>query len=104
MHNSPIPIAEVPDIAPVNYLYRHHLQINLLSQSVQFQEAGEHYQWHSRTSRAQVGLDTCLELAIPWADLQIPPDYSLELLLLLSDDGCYQSFLPENSLIAIAVP
>ncbi len=104
MHNSPIPITKVPDIAPVNYLYRHHLQINLRSQSVQFQEAGEHHQWHSRTSRTQVGFGTCLELAIPWADLQIPPDFSLELLLVLSDDGCYQSFLPENTLIAIAVP
>ena len=44
MHNSPISIADVPDIAPLNYHYHHHLEINLLTQSIQFQEAGEDYQ------------------------------------------------------------
>jgi len=43
----------------------------LLTQSIQFQEAGENHQWHPRVSRAQVALDKCLEVAVPWADLQI---------------------------------
>jgi alpha-amylase/alpha-mannosidase (GH57 family) len=104
MHNNPIPLAEVPDIAPLNYLFHHHLEINLLTQSVQFREAGENYQWHPRVSRAQVALDTCLEVAVPWADLQIPPDYPLRLILVLSDEGRYCEFLPENTLIPIEVP
>ncbi|AKG22917.1 glycoside hydrolase [Calothrix sp. 336/3] len=104
MHNSPIPVAEVPDMAPVNYLFHHHLEINLLTQSIQFREAAEHYQWLPRASRAQVAVDKCLEVAIPWADLQVPPDYPLRLVLVLSEEGQYCDYLPENTLINIEVP
>ncbi|MBW4512980.1 MAG: glycoside hydrolase [Scytonematopsis contorta HA4267-MV1] len=104
MNNSPIPLAEVPDIAPLNYHYHHHLEINLLSQSVQFREAGEHFQWLPRASRAQVALNNCLELAVPWADLQMPPDYPVRVILVLANDGCYHSYLPENALVQIQIP
>jgi hypothetical protein len=104
MHNSPIPLADVPDAAPVNYHYHHHLGINLLTQSIQFREAGEDYQWHPRTSRAQVAVNTCLEVAVPWADLQVPPDYPVRLILVLSDEGRFSNYLPENALIPIEVP
>jgi alpha-amylase/alpha-mannosidase (GH57 family) len=104
MNNSPIPLAEVPDVAPLNYHYHHHLEINLLSQSVQFREAGEHFQWLPRASRAQVALNNCLELAVPWADLQMPPDYPVRVILVLANEGCYHSYLPENALIQIQIP
>ncbi|BAZ01402.1 hypothetical protein NIES37_54020 [Tolypothrix tenuis PCC 7101] len=104
MHNSPIPLAELPDVAPVNYLYHHHLEINLLTQSVQFREAGENLQWYPRFSRAQVAFDHCLEVAIPWADLQVPPDYPLRLVFVLADEGRFCNYLPENALIPIEVP
>ncbi len=104
MHNSPIPLAEVPDIEPLNYLYRHQLEVNLLTQSVQFSEAGENFQWHSRASRSRVAFDNCLELAIPWADLQVPPDYPLQLILVLAEEGRFCNVLPANTLIAIEVP
>jgi alpha-amylase/alpha-mannosidase (GH57 family) len=104
MHNSPVPLVDLPNDPPMNYHYHHHLGINLLTQTVWFQEAGEHFRWISRASRAQVGIDRCLELSIPWADLQVQPDYSLRMALLLSDGGRYRQYLPENSLIAIAVP
>ena len=104
MHNSPVPLADIPDEAPLNYLFHHQLRINLLTLSVQFQEAGEHHEWHPRFTRAQVGLDKCLEIAVPWADLQIQPDYPLRLTLVLSDNGCFRSYLPENALIPINVP
>ncbi|MEA5581095.1 glycoside hydrolase [Nodularia harveyana UHCC-0300] len=104
MHNSPIPIADVPDIAPLNYHYHHHLAINLLTQSTQFQEAGEHYEWCPRYTRAQVALNDCLEIAVPWADLQISPDYPVRLVLVLADEGRYRDYLPENGLIPIEVP
>ncbi|MBD2297755.1 glycoside hydrolase [Nostoc sp. FACHB-190] len=104
MHNSPIPLKDVPQQAPVNYLYHHHLEINLLTQSVQFREAAEDYQWQPRFSRAQVALDTCLELSVPWADLQVPPDYPLRLVLVLADNGRFSDYLPENALIPIEVP
>jgi len=58
--NSPVPLENLPDEPPVNYLFHHQLEINLLTQSIQFQEAGENHQWHPRVSRAQVALDKCL--------------------------------------------
>ncbi len=104
MHNSPIPVDDLPPKAPLNYLFHHHLEIHLPSQSIQFQEAGEHYQWYPRANRVQVGLDRCLEVAVPWADLQVPPDYPLRLLLVLADEGRFRQYLPENLLIPIEVP
>nr|ALT22081.1 glycoside hydrolase [Anabaena sp. XPORK15F] len=104
MINSPIPLADVPDIAPTNYLYHHHLEIDLVTQCVQFREAGDHYHWYPRISRAQVAFKNCIEIAVPWADLQVPPDYPLRLIVVSSDDGCFQSYLPENGLIPIDVP
>lgn len=104
MHNSPMPLVELPDEAPLNYLFHHHLGINLLTQTLWLQEAEAGCRWQSRRTRAQIGLDTCVELAVPWADLQIQPDWSLQLALVLSDGGRYRSYLPENALVPIGVP
>lgn len=102
---SAAPIAELPDKAPVNYLFHHHLGINLLTQSYWFQEAGDFYQWHSRLSRAQIAIDACLELAVPWADLQlVEPDWSLRLLVVLADEGRYVDYLPDQALIPVDIP
>lgn len=102
---SPPPIAELPDRSPLNYRFRHHLGINLLTQSHWFQEAGPYYQWQARLSRAQVALDSCLEIAVPWADLQgVEPDWSLRLAVILADDGRYVDDLPVDSLIGLNVP
>ena len=104
MHNSPIPLVDLPDEAPLNYAFHHHLGINLLTQTTWFQEAGEASRWQSRASRAQVGLDTCLEIAVPWADLQIQPDWSLRLVLVTSEGGRYRGYLPEEALVPINAP
>jgi alpha-amylase/alpha-mannosidase (GH57 family) len=103
-HNSPIPLAELPSVSPLDYHYRHHLGINLLTGTLWFQEAGEYSRWHASLSRAQIGLDQCLEIAVPWADLHMEPDSSLTLLLAFSDGGRYRSHLPENGMISIRIP
>jgi hypothetical protein len=104
LRSSPIPLSELPDQAPLSYQFHHHLGINLLTQTVWFQEAVDGWHWHPRISRAQTGLDTCLEVAVPWADLPVEPDWSLRLLLVLSDGGRYHSAVPENRLVAINAP
>lgn len=105
MHNSPPPLAELPDEPPANYLFHHHLGVNLLTQSTWFQEAGENFQWHSHPSRAKAAVDSCLEISVPWADLHtVQPDWSLQLVLLLAEDGCYRNYLPENTLVPLQVP
>jgi alpha-amylase/alpha-mannosidase (GH57 family) len=104
MHNSPAPLAELPEEEPLNYLFHHHLGINLLTGSSWFGEAVEHYQWYPRVSRAQVAINQCLEVAVPWADLQVGPDYPLRLVLILADNGIYRSYAPENTLVPLQVP
>lgn len=104
MHNSPIPLENLPDEPPLNYFFHHQLSINLLSKSIRFEEAVEFLQWSPRTSRIQMGLDKCLEIAVPWADLQVKPDWSLRLMMVLSEGESFCSYLPENALIAIDIP
>ena len=104
MHNSPAPISGLPDEAPLNYYYHHHLGINLLTESVWLEEAEEHYQWHIRACRAEAVFDQCLEIAVPWADLHIEPDYPLHILAIFADHGEFRSFVPEKGLVALQAP
>jgi alpha-amylase/alpha-mannosidase (GH57 family) len=102
--NSPIPLTDLPDQDPLNHRFHHCLGLNLLTQTLWFQQASDPQQWQSCTSRAQIGLETCLEVAVPWSDLPTESEWSLRLLLVFSDRGRYRSYLPENSLVAIATP
>jgi hypothetical protein len=43
-------------------------------------------------------------VAVPWADLQMPPDYPLRMVLVMADEQRFSSYLPENALIPIEVP
>ncbi len=104
MHNSPVPLSDLPDEAPLNYHFHHCLGINLLNRDTWFQEAGEDYEWYSRSIRSQVGINECLEVALPWADLPTKPDWALRLILVFSEQGRFRGYLPENSLIPIGVP
>jgi alpha-amylase/alpha-mannosidase (GH57 family) len=104
MHNSPAPLAGLPDEAPLNYYFHHHLGINLITESTWLQEAQEHYQWHIHSSRADVAFNQCLEIAVPWADLQIEPDYTLHILGIFADHGEYHSYLPENKFVVLRSP
>ena len=104
MKNSLIPLSGLPEEAPLNYRFHHQLEINLLTKSIAFHEAGEGDEWQPRLSRAQVGLDKCLEVAVPWADLQIMPDWQVRLIAVLSEGERYSTCMPEEALIAIGMP
>ena len=103
-HNSPAPIANLPDEAPLNYSFHHHLGINLITDSVWLEEAHDNHQWQIRTSRTEAAFDRCLEIAVPWADLQIEPDCPLEILAILADHGEFRSFIPEDKFIRLQAP
>ena len=101
---SPIPLQNVPDAAPLNYLFRHHLAIDLHQQQAGLREAGEDQQWHPRDHQVQLGLEHCLELAVPWHDLTVEPDWSLEIVAILAQDSQFVEHLPEHTLISLQVP
>ncbi|MBF2055736.1 MAG: glycoside hydrolase [Cyanobacterium sp. T60_A2020_053] len=103
-YNSPLPIAEMPDQAPLNYHYRHHFGINLLTKTYWLQEAGENNIWHSRYCRGKIALDKCIEIAVPWQDLHLDPDLEISLLVFLAEDGQFKEALSEDNLIRLQVP
>ena len=102
--NNSIPLANVPNQEPLNYYYRHHLGINLLSQTLWLEEAEGDSQWHPRYCNAQLAMDTCIELAVPWSDLHVDPDYELHLMTMLADDGQFKEHFPEDQLIRLRTP
>jgi len=99
-----IPLKAVPTNAPLNYHYHNHLGIHLPTQSVWLEEAGYDSCWYPRLTQSYVAIDSCLELAVPWSDLHVEPDYHLEMVLVLGNDGHFQGYLPENQLLRLVVP
>jgi alpha-amylase/alpha-mannosidase (GH57 family) len=104
MHNSLLPLAELPRQEPMNYRFHHRLQVNLHTMGCWFQEALDYDQWDYRPSTARAVWDNCLEIAVPWADLDIDPDYALQMMMVFSDQGRYRSYLPENGTLAMQMP
>ncbi|AFZ48786.1 glycoside hydrolase family 57 [Cyanobacterium stanieri PCC 7202] len=103
-HNSPIPLAHVPDQDPLNYYYRHHLGINLVTKTFWLQEAASDFHWQSRYSSAKIALDQCIEVAVPWQDLHLDPDMEMNLIVILAEEGQFKEALPEDHLIRLQVP
>jgi alpha-amylase/alpha-mannosidase (GH57 family) len=104
MHTSLIPLAGLPNVEPLNYRFAHHLAIDLRSQSVTFCESWGEDQWHVRSCQIQVGLDKCLEIAIPWSDLPMGPDWTLNLTAILAENEQFKERLPEGGLISLCMP
>ncbi|HAC62131.1 MAG TPA: glycoside hydrolase, partial [Cyanothece sp. UBA12306] len=101
VHTSPAPLADIPAQAPVNYLFHHHLGINLVNKFCWMQEAQAHHNWHAKNSRVEIAFSQCLEVSIPWADLHKEPDSSLHLIAILADHGKFRDYLPEDNLIML---
>jgi hypothetical protein len=101
---SPTPLANILDKAPANYLFHHHLGIDLLSQSAWFQQAQESYFWQAKPHHSEVAYQQCLEIAVPWSDLQINPDANLNLLIILAEDGEFRELVLEEKSVVLQVP
>ncbi len=103
-YNSPLSaIANIPDVAPLNYLFHHCLTIDLQSDLIELEQAIA-TGWQKAPTQAKIGFDECLELAVPWSDLKVKPENSARLVILLSQDGVFQASLPEYTTIPIDVP
>lgn len=102
--NNGIPLANVPDQAPLNYYFRYHLGINLHNQNCWLDEAEGDFRWHSRHCDARVAVKNCIEVAVPWKDMHIDPDQEIDLVAVLADKGQFKEALPEDKLIRLQVP
>ncbi|HEY9827526.1 MAG TPA: glycoside hydrolase [Stenomitos sp.] len=104
MNNSSVPLANVPNAAPANYHFHHHVGVYLPNRTVWMEEAADYDQWQGREHHIQLGLGSCLELAIPWHNLHVQPDWPLEVLVILGNDGQFVEYLPEDALVPLQVP
>jgi len=98
------PLDGIPDRSPVNHYFHHHLSVNLVSRSIWLEEVGTDFNWYARVCRGLMAFDRCLEIAIPWADLKVEPDYCLEIVAILATDGNFHSNLPDQRTISVIVP
>ncbi len=101
---SPAPIASMPEQEPLNYMFRHHIGINMISQALWFEEAVDYGKWSPRKSHAKMAYKHCLELSVPWDILHVKPDYRFQMVAILADDGEYISYAPENQFLTFQVP
>ncbi|WP_218081110.1 glycoside hydrolase family 57 protein [Anthocerotibacter panamensis] len=63
-----IPYDHLPLEAPYNYRFCHQLSVY---KGLSLLAAGEYDDWFSRTVHAHYGLQDCLEVTVPWADLDL---------------------------------
>jgi alpha-amylase/alpha-mannosidase (GH57 family) len=103
-YNTMLPLSELPEQNPLNYYYRHHLGINLVTKTFWLQEAGENHLWQSRYCGAKVALDDYIEIAVPWHDLHIEPDMEISLIAILAQEGQFKETLCEKDLIRLQAP
>ncbi|MBR8831506.1 MAG: hypothetical protein N5P05_003147 [Chroococcopsis gigantea SAG 12.99] len=101
---SPIPLKGVPQRPPLDYGYHYHLGVDLSSEAICFQRAGEYHHWDTETSGAKASFNECLELIIPWHDMHIEPDYNLHLVAILAEDGQFKEFVPQDQLVLMKRP
>ncbi|ACK72421.1 glycoside hydrolase family 57 [Gloeothece citriformis PCC 7424] len=103
-HNCPAPLADLPDQAPLNFHFHHHLGINLMTESVWLEEADEKVFWKARNTHAMAAFNECLEISVPWDDLRLEPDCHLHLVAVLADQGQFKTYLPENEVVMLQMP
>jgi len=103
-YNSPIFLQGLPQTSPLDYLFHHHLAIDLAQAHIVLKQAIAGQDWQNLVTNATMALDQCLEVALPWYDLRIEPQSSAKLVVLLSRDRIYQITLPEYTIIPVDVP
>ncbi len=104
LYNSKIHLLDLPDESPLNYLFHHHLGMNLSTDSIWFQEAGENDTWYEKQTNAILACDRSLELAVPWEDLGMKSGYSIHVIAILANDGKFSASFPEKDLIIYQHP
>lgn len=103
-YNSPIRLERLPHISPLDYLFHHHLEVDIAENQLHLEEAIAGFGWHSLTTDSRMAFDQCLEIALPWYDLRAEPQSSARLVVLLSRDRVFQLSLPEYTIIPVEIP
>jgi alpha-amylase/alpha-mannosidase (GH57 family) len=103
-YNSPILLDKLPQISPLDYLFHHHLEVDIAQNSLTLKEAIDGHDWQILSNNSCMAFDQCLEIALPWYDIKIEPQSSAKLVVILSRDRIFQMSLPECTIIPVDVP
>ena len=102
--NSPAPLASLPDQPPENYYFHHHLGLNWQQHTLWLEAVPAPFQWQTQTCQAQFALGESLVIALPWKNLQQPPQTELHLILIFAQQGEYQSRVWPGDLLKLKIP
>ncbi len=102
--NSPLDVENLPSEAPLSYHYRHQLVVDLDQLQSTFLEAAEYLGWQAVPNKVQFAVDRCLEMAIPWQDLQIQPGQDTDFVVLTCKADQFVEAVPPQQVLAVKVP
>lgn len=98
--HAPLAIASLPDQGPLNYYFHHHCRINLHHLQSHHDIAVGPNRWQPHPQRPQlVHQGQTLVMVIPMAALTTPRPESLDLLLLLAQQGEFWANLSGDNLV-----
>ncbi|MBC8123136.1 MAG: glycoside hydrolase [Gemmatimonadaceae bacterium] len=103
-YNSPIGLSHLPEEPPVNYQFRHQLDLDLQSFQCKLREAGEDGDWCDRGTSTRAALQQCLEIAIPWVDLETPTGDQPQCVIVLAREGRFEGAIPTGGTLEVRVP
>ncbi len=111
-HNSPLQLANLPNEAPLNYLFRHTFVVHMENSSLthpqilrtQMLEAIEFNAWEEVPHQIQAVLETSLEIAVPWPTLAIQPGQDIQFVVLAVEGERLRETIPPKATIAVRVP
>lgn len=101
---SQIRLADLPNATPLNYHFRHHLEVNLSQNRLVLHEAGEFGSWMNRSTTARCAVQQCIELAVPWEDLGVSSGCKPHCVLVLVRDGRYEASYPQAETFEVQIP
>lgn len=103
-YNSNIDLRDRPGEGPVSYQFRHKFEIDLLHRHCQLFAAGEFNKWYPVPTSTRFALQECLEVAVPWDDLEITSGVHPQFVVVLARDGRFEAVIPETTTLEVQVP
>jgi alpha-amylase/alpha-mannosidase (GH57 family) len=103
-HTSPIQLPDAPDEPPLNYRFRHMLELHLAQGETIFKEAQEFGGWVERPTQTRFAVGQCVEVAIPWLELQMTSGQRAQWSLVLVRNGSYEAHFPLDGTVEVQIP
>ncbi|UFP93928.1 glycoside hydrolase family 57 protein [Gloeobacter morelensis] len=103
-HNSAVPLRERPAQGTASYQFRHGLELHLQHRHCQLKAAGEYDRWHDVPTSTRFAVQECLELAVPWEDLEMSSGIQPQFIVVLARDGRFEAAIPEGETLEVQVP